>query len=269
MRAHVLTLLVLFCGTPAAAQTPPTSEAQASADAEFAEGQKAFEQKAYGAAASHFTAAYERVNNPLYLFNAAQAYRLNNDCYDAWEKYEAFRIQVQDKQVNGLDRVQEYLKSLRECHDKGPSQDNPVSQPPQPQPQPTLVVAQPQPSIVQTPEARPSNGAAYALVVGGVAVLGLAVGAEVHEEAIHSTGAKYKTTQECASLPNCGSYLQTHYNARGEAWSGVADAAYPVGGLALLAGIGLIYLHRNHGPEHMVTVAPTAQGGEVLATWRF
>jgi hypothetical protein len=272
MRFHLLTLLIVLRATVAGAQAP-TPEAQSGADAEFAEGQKAFEQKAYGVAANHFMVAFERVSNPLYLFNAAQAYRLAGDCYEAWEKYNSFVIQVADKPVNGIDRVKEYLSSLKECHDKGPSQDNPVSQPPpQPQPQPSPIVTQPPPSVVASaPVASPSNGLAFALVGGGAVVLAIAVGAQVHEDSIYSAGEKYETTTACTTVTeaSCNSWLKTQYNSPGSTFSHIADVAYPVGGLAAVTGLALIYLHRSHGPEHIVTFAPTPQGGEVLAAWRF
>jgi hypothetical protein len=269
MRYHVLTLFLVLRASVAVAQGAPS--AQAGADAEFAAGQQEFQAKHYGLAAKHFMVAFERVSNPLYLFNAAQAYRLDGNCYEAWEKYNSFYIQVKDQPVNGLDRVKEYLTQLQDCHDKHPAGDNPANPPQPPQLQPQPVAAQPPMAVVTPPAPPPSNAVAYALTVGGVVVLGLAVGAQVHEDGVYSAGQKFQSSSDCIQDGRaiCNARLQSVYNNRGEPWSTVADVAYPVGGLALLAGLGLIILHHGHAQEHMVMVAPTPQGGEVVASWHF
>jgi hypothetical protein len=270
MRTHVIAFLVLLHASLAAAQAPQGDPA--GAQAEFAAGQKAFEQKQYGEAAQHFMAAYDKdQTNPLYVFNAAQAYRLDNNCYAAYEAYDTFYKRVEDKPVAGLDTVQQYLRELKPCHDdRMPPQTNPPAQPP-PQPTPTATVTQPPPVVAPPPEARPSNGLAYALVAGGVAVVGLAVGAQVEEDSIKSAGDSFVKKCMGPATGSCSSTdLNNHYNNAGRDWSHVADVAYPVGGVALLAGLGLIYLHHNHhSAERMVAVMPTTQGGEVFATWRF
>src|SRR5579884_1611596 len=119
-RALVLALLTSLGTTAAHAQAPdaapPSPEAAQATDA-FAAGQKAYQAKDYITAAGHFEDAYKLDPNPLYLFNAAQVYRLANACQKAIDLYQDFLAKVKEQklEVSGIDQVNGYIVGLRAC----------------------------------------------------------------------------------------------------------------------------------------------------------
>lgn len=231
---------VTYAQTPDA--TPPTTapagDATAKATDAFTAGQQAYQAKDFASAASHFMDAYKLDPNPLYLFNAAQAYRLGNDCQRAMDAYQSFMQQVQEQKLNvsGTEQVHGYIEGLKVC------------------------------VINQKKAAEPSNGLAYGLMIGGVLAGGLALSGQLEADHQHFIADK------AADIGN-GSGV-TSANSAGNAWADVALVSVIVGGAAVATGAVLWYVHHRQGKadetEHAALgAAPLPGGAAVSATWRF
>lgn len=94
---HVCVILnVLALALPAQAQgdgaaPAPSDEAKHEAARRlFSQGRVAYDLGQYADAVEKFKAAYEQVQEPAFLFNIAQAYRLNSECLHAVDSYRHF-----------------------------------------------------------------------------------------------------------------------------------------------------------------------------------
>src|SRR5687767_6629239 len=83
---RIAMLVALVAGIAVARADDKAAQARAAAD----EAAKLYHQESYAAAAVKFRLAFELSNDPSYLFNIAQAYRLADDCVNAAEYYERF-----------------------------------------------------------------------------------------------------------------------------------------------------------------------------------
>src|SRR5687768_17730721 len=124
--------VVLAFATPVAAQ-PKKAEAEAA----YKEGQARYLKEDYDGAAAQFKLAYELDPDAVYLFNAAQAYRLAKKCAQARDFYQRFLDQT--KNPPNADAVKAYIVEVDEC-----AKNQPVSLPPA-EPPPTTTVVQPPP----------------------------------------------------------------------------------------------------------------------------
>jgi tetratricopeptide (TPR) repeat protein len=257
---------LLAASAPAArAQTPPNNKTEA--EAAFADGQREYANKQYKDAAGKFRYAYSEDPDPIYLFNAAQAYRLAGDCASALEEYRTFYNLVKDKQVSGLEKVQQYIDEESKC--ARDAVQPPVAQPPPVVQQPPAVGPQGPPP---PPEYHASHTPEIALFVGGAVLLGLGALGTVKERDDHSDAIKFEQTTSCTGVSTaaCNSLLDKKFNNDGKSWSNLAVGSYIVGGAAVIAGAVLLYMHRNdQSGERMISAVPMRDGGEVVATWRF
>jgi tetratricopeptide (TPR) repeat protein len=93
--AIILATLAASAGTSRGAnaqERPHASELTRQAEAKqlFGQGRIAYDLGNYDEAITKFQAAYEHLQEPLFLFNIAQSYRLKNDCLHAIDAYRRF-----------------------------------------------------------------------------------------------------------------------------------------------------------------------------------
>ncbi len=221
---------------PAAADPAASDPAKVSASVAFAAGQKAFVAKDYRTAAAQFEIAYNADPNPLYLFNAAQAYRLAGDCAKALAAYLQFQKVVQDQKLNvsGMDEVQGYISGLKLCNNPAPA--------PAPPPAPH----------------RPLYVPAYALMGVGAATLLFAAAAEVNDLVVHGN----------ADTAPSG-LTRVRLNADGHWWATAGDLTGYIGGGLVVAGAALWYFHNRGDHEQMISATPLPGGAAVSGTWHF
>nr|HEX4314528.1 hypothetical protein [Kofleriaceae bacterium] len=263
-------LLATVSGAVAHADTPPSNKTQA--EAAYADGQREYANKNYKDAADHFRFAYSNDPDPIYMFNAAQAHRLNHDCAAALEEYRTFYNLVKDKQVSGLEKVQKYIDDMTACSKDSLKPEQPTP-PPVVQQLPPQQPAQPNPQPAQpgVEGGGSSHVPEIALFAGGAALLAVGVVGTVKVGSIHTDATSFAGSTTCMNegAAACQSDLDKKFNNDGKTWQDVAAGAYVVGGVAVIAGAALLYLHRGSTSEHVVSAAPTTTGGTVFATWRF
>ena len=149
----VLATLV-WSATAAHAEPPPPS------DLRYREGKQAFASGDYAGAAARFEEAFRLSDDPVYLFNLAQAQRLAGDCAAARRSYRAFLVRVPDAS-NRAD-VEEKIASLESCA--------------APRPPPAPIVVSAPPAAIERDEAPPASHGYGGLWVAGGGAVSLAVG---------------------------------------------------------------------------------------------
>lgn len=108
-----LTVMGLFAAALCAPATAGAQRHSDSVERAHREGKQAFAQGDYETAAARFDDAYLLSDDPTYLFNLAQAQRLNGDCRAAFGSYREFLNKVPDA-PNRAD-VEEKLAALESC----------------------------------------------------------------------------------------------------------------------------------------------------------
>ncbi len=230
--------------TPTEAPAPPPAASpgdSAKASDAFAAGQKSYQSKDYARAAGHFMDAYELDHNPLYLFNAAQAYRLGEECQKAIDAYQAFLEQVQKQNLNvsGTEQVNGYIGGLKTCVEN------------------------------QRKLSAPSNTGAYSLIIGGAAVLAFSLVSQIEANQQHDSALSLVDAAKAGTMVDMNKL--NSINSTGRTWADVAVATVIVGGVAAAAGTFLLlHHHKTEQADHAAVVAaPTPGGASVIATWRF
>lgn len=258
-------VLVVFVAAIAPAQAEPDNgDAHATAAAHFAEGQKHYAASEWLAAAQEFEAAYAAERDPVYLYNAAQAYRLGSACARAAEYYRRFLDVVPDPP--NLEKVQRYLAELDACS-KVESKAGPNDAPkPDKGDVPPIVVPTPQSRIVIDPSAgRREHRIGIAIGLGGLALV--AGGAWFTHDVQTLEG--YSRAICPAAPATCAwsaakSARATDLQHRGDRAAALEVSSYALGGAALIGGI-VFYLAGDRVPrERIVPVA----GGALITTAR-
>jgi hypothetical protein len=247
-RVLVLTLSALLLEAAAARAQTPDATIPTASDAS-AKGQQAYEAKQYADAAKQFMIAYGLDPNPLYLFNAAQAYRLGDKCTEAIDAYRQFLQVVKDKQLNvsNLDQVTGYIEGMRTCAKN----------------QQAAATAEHTQTNPQPPPAAPSRTTpvlAYSVLGVGAATLLFSAAAGINTVIVHGNAQTAQTSNP------------THLaglNADGHFWASAADVTAWVGGGIVVVGAALWYLHHRGDNEHVMVVPTGPSGAAVLGTWTF
>ena len=269
-RLVVVVVLVAICS---AAHAQPDPDATGSAAAEspkaaaqdhFAAGQKQFDAGEYLPAANEFEAAFALDPDPVFLYNAAQAYRLGSACARAADYYRRFLAAVPNPP--NLEKVQHYLHELDACV-KAEAAETPTqpteSTPAQPIAAPPMSVT----TSTQPPQldGRRPMAVPIAVASGGIAALALA-GVLTHDvqtlegysQALCSPGV---ICQWDTSKQSRADDLQS----RGRRDSAIAIAAYSLGGAALVAS-ALLYVLL---PREPVAITPFPNGGAISTIIEF
>lgn len=250
-----LAICVLACLLGVAhAQTPAQTAAKATATDAYREGQRRYAAGEYAAAAARFLTAYDADPDPVYLFNAAQAFRFANDCGQAATYYRRFLAAVTS--APNLDRVRANLDEMEACAKRLPPPPRPPPSAPPPSAPPPVTAAPPAPPRDDPGATRRHIG--LALGAGGLAAV--AVGAWFH----HDVGYFEQRVADCTPARPCSAEQVDRWNDRGHRASTVAIASYSVAGAALVGGAALYLLGRADSGERSVAIAPT-RGGAIIA----
>jgi tetratricopeptide (TPR) repeat protein len=256
-----LALCVLLCSLGVAhAQTPTQTAAKATATDAYREGQRRYAAGEYAAAAAGFLAAYDADPDPVYLFNAAQAFRFAGDCVQAASYYRRFLSTVAS--APNLDRVRANLDEMDACAKRlAPPQPSAAPHSPPPSTAPPVTATAPAPPRGDPGATRRHIG--LALGAGGLAAA--AVGVWFH----HDVGYFEQRVADCTPARPCSAEQVDRWNDRGHRASTVAIASYSVAGAALVGGAALYLLGRADTGERSVAIAPTRGGAMIAAGGAF
>ncbi len=232
-------------------------DAKSKAAAAYAIGQTAYSVKDFATAAKQFAAAYALDPDPGYLFNAAQAFRFDNDCEHARDFYKQFLERVPNPPNQS--QVSSWLAEETRCVD-----DRALK--PVPPPVMARVSVGPPP-----PPPAPSHTLAYA--IGGAGIAAIAVGAFFSYEVTNIQGDDQKLTAECTTTSPCDAAFfnnfKPHLQNRADQEQHRAITCYAIGAVALAAST-FLYLRTGRTEEQpMVSVAPISGGALVVGGLAF
>jgi tetratricopeptide (TPR) repeat protein len=256
-------VLSLFIASSAFAQAKTDKEIAAD---DFAEGQKEFLARDYLPAAAKFDDAYARDPDPVYLYNAAQAYRHGSACARAAENYRKFLALVPNPP--NLDKVTKYIDELDACA-KADSAPEPPTLPPAPvvPPPPTPTTpARPPPTLVvhERPNAGLERHLGIGLGAGGVVLI--AIGALFTHDVHTIEGYSAAICAANCTWTTAKQQRADDLKRRGDRDSHLGVASYAVGGTALISGV-LLYVIGSRGPE--TSFEPARGGGSVAVRFSF
>ncbi|MCX5747049.1 MAG: hypothetical protein NT062_31650 [Proteobacteria bacterium] len=265
MKRLVLTWVLATVTTVTTVHADPRT-----ASALYAEGQTAYQARDYDVAATKFIAAYAADADPVYLFNAAQAYRFGKDCDQSADYYQRFLAKVPNPP--NADKIKAWAADMRACAS--------LRATPPPPPPITTIVPPPAPLPPPVSVDAPSRGpriAAYVTGGIGIVALGLATVSAVQGRAARRDQDAVCPTMDCtwmAGPPGTTADYQGRLDAarrRGDAANLRAYVGFAVGGVALAASVGLfVYTRGAHGTtERQLAIVPTTTGGLVVGTFGF
>ncbi|MBA3397054.1 MAG: hypothetical protein H0T89_30775 [Deltaproteobacteria bacterium] len=261
----------LALATVAATRTPAfaTPESKSAAEAAYAQGQKRYTEGDYLGAAARFKEAYGLDADPVYLFNAAQAYRFGKDCKAAADYYRQF-LSAAPTTPNRA-KVEEYIVEMDACVKAA----EPVPVDPVP---PTTNLAPSEPAVSDPGPAAEGGGSGTQRMVGigvGVAgVVGIGVGIAYALKA-RSTQSEREglcepnPTGPCEWTPQ-DSDDEVRLDKQGKRQTRNARIALGAGSAALVVGIVLFALGGGDDEEEPeLSIVPIADGAMVTRGFRF
>jgi hypothetical protein len=263
-RLLAITLIVLWSGTAAAQQKPDVAALEAS-------GNKHFELAEYDAAINDFKEAFRISDEPGFLYNIAQAYRLKRDCREASTFYKNFLRRVPT--APNAAKVRERITEMDEC-----AKTQPVAVTPTPTPTPTTTPITQQPTgPVDQPEQPegppPPNPRAWMKWAGiaglGVGALGAGLGIKF---ALDGKAANDDLADKCAT--QCSGAEAKAIEDKGKAANRNALISSVAGGAFIAGGVVLFVLSQRGGDaasaeEPDVSFQLTRGGATASYGWRF
>jgi tetratricopeptide (TPR) repeat protein len=226
------------------------------AAAEFAEAQRLFKAKDYVKAADRFKAAFAADEDPVYLFNIAQALRHAKQCNESRDYYKKFLAAA--SQIPNRDKVEKWLAEVEACA----TPDKPAEpKPDPPKPVPDIAKQPDSPRTVQ-PRAAVDRGrgrrrAGLVAIATGVVGAGAGVyfttrvsAAERDREALCPMSCTWD-----AALDERAKVLDD----RGNRTSTLAIASFAVGGAALVGGV-VLYVTGRSARSERIAIVPVPGG---------
>jgi tetratricopeptide (TPR) repeat protein len=285
VKRALVTLALVLTAAPAAAQAP---DPQVEAERLYDEGNIHFEVAEWDEAIASWRAGYKLVQEPLFLYNIAQAYRQKNDCVNARASYKSYLRKAPTGEYS--EKSKKRVIEMEECiRQKGGDPDVEVPDPTVEDPKvedpkvedpkiedprvedPKVEVAQ-----IELPE-RPIVEERHAGTVDRgrtKRIIGLAGG--ITGVVLAATGGYFSAQAraadrdvEAACEDTCTAEEVDQFTAEGEAAQRNAAILYVAGGVTLAAGIGVYVWGVLDREAPAVTLAPTSGGASVLAGWRF
>jgi tetratricopeptide (TPR) repeat protein len=241
--------IVCLCASAAMAQPAPADDAGERSRAADAEGKVLFEQDNFSAAIAKFTEAYELLNDPAYLFNIAQAYRLMGDCENSAVYYKRFLDDV--PHPPNEDKIRAWYVSQLECVNAKAKRA--------PSPAPAPVPVAPQPTTSSTSGKRI---AAYALA--GTSLVAFGVGGYFLWDAGNLRDARDERLAGCTMLDPCDAGPIDDYDRRGSRANILSIVGFAAGGAALAGAVALFVLDRRERTETPIAITPLP-GGAMFA----
>jgi tetratricopeptide (TPR) repeat protein len=255
-----LVVLVTLCANGAArAEDTNTTQARE----HYNKGAKAFALGKFDDAIKEYEAAYELRDDPVFLYNIAQAHRLNRNPERALFFYRSY-LSHAPKAENAADVRQKIADLQKLVDEQAHSQSAPPTMPITPE-HPTNEAAQPPSTATATPPAaattpppvddnagRSKTIAGIALIAGGAAIL---VSGIVLSALVPGINSDLKN-----AASNGGTY-DPSLQSRAKTFQVVGPVLDGVGGLAAVAGGVLLYLgHRDKTRAH-ASVTPMVGAG--------
>lgn len=244
--------------------------ARADAKALYAEGQDAYKKGNYAVAAAKFSAAYDADPDPVYLFNAAQAYRLGDDCVRAADFYQRFLAKVPNPP--NADKIHGWADETAAC---ARAKQPPPAPHPDRTPGTTGTSATPAPPAAQpatpppAPAAAPTRSRVPGAVLLGTGVVGLVVGG-VFAAGWHAAQADSDAVCNHCTVWDPGfNQRLADDKSRAKRDSALAISSFAVGGALVATGAVFLFVLDGTPAADRVTVAPTASGATVSTTFHF
>ena len=272
MKRLLLALLVLASATPALAQQKPdTSALEAS-------GNKHYSLAEYDAAIADFKEAFRISDEPGFLYNIAQSYRLKNDCREASTFYKNYLRKATEANkgtppANAV-KVHDFIEKMDECaktQAPPPTTTTPTTTTPT-----TTAQTTPQPEQPETPEtpAPVANSRGW-MKWAGLAGVGLgAIGGGLGIKfALDSKGYNDDLKTKCAT--SCTSEEALGIQSDGKAANRNAVIFGVAGGALFVGGAVLFVLSMTGGSSQPADAEPAAslqftRGGATASyAWRF
>lgn len=242
--AAILSLAVLAAPAPVAAQPTPSGTAAE----HFERGRRLYDVASYPEAIAEFKLAYTLEPDPSYLFNIAQAYRLDGDCAGAADFFKRYL-----KAEPTSDRRAKIATLIAEC--------KPREQPAPPPPD-TGAPAEPEEPLPPPDPGRSRRIIGLATAIGGGVLL--AAGGAL---AYNVSSLESEIEDRCATECNWDEVRGLDDKARTR--STLSTVAFVTGGVAVLGGTALYLWGRHMTHEARVAIQPVAGGALATAAFAF
>ena len=244
IRATVVVIALAVAGT-AVAQPAPTGTAAE----HFERGKRLYDVASYAEAIAEFKLAYTLEPDPSYLFNIAQAYRLDGDCVAAADFFRRFL-----KADPASDRRGKIDKLIAECKPR----ETPVA------PEPTDTGA---PSEPDEPPAPPDPGKSRRIIGLATAIGGGVLLVTGGALAYNVSSLESEIEDRCAT--DCNWDEVRGLDSKAHTRSTLSTVAFVAGGAAILGGTALYFWGRHMTREARVAIVPTAGGAFATAAFEF
>ncbi|NVB78668.1 MAG: hypothetical protein HOV81_09765 [Kofleriaceae bacterium] len=267
MRLTAIALIVFSAAAASAQPKPDAASLEAS-------GNKHFELAEYDAAIADFKEAFRISDEPGYLYNIAQAYRLKKDCREAATFYKTYLRRV--PAAPNAAKIRQRISEMEKCAETQPAA--PVVTAPTPTPTPTTTIAPPpttaQAEPLEQPEEPemppPANNKGWmkwsGLAAIGVGAIGVGLGAKFMFD---GRAANDDLEEQCKF--SCTSAEAKAIEDDGKAANRNAVIFGVAGGAVLVTGVVLVVLSRSGGSheEPAVSLQLTRGGAAAGYAWHF
>lgn len=265
-----ITFLVLWSSVAAAQSKPDVSALEAS-------GNKHFELAEYDAAITDFKEAFRISDEPGFLYNIAQAYRLKNDCREAATFYKNYLRRVPN--APNAAKVRQRIAEMEKCAETQPppatvppptttTQVQPPTEPAKPG-EPAKPNEQPTKEPAAPPPPNPRGWMKWA-GIGSIAA-GAVSGGLAIKFALDGKSANDDLAKLCAT--SCTGADAKKIEADGHAANRNAVIAAVAGGALIGAGVVLVVLSRQSSApaneEADVSLQLTHGGATAGYAWHF
>ncbi|MSP62219.1 MAG: hypothetical protein EXR72_18180 [Myxococcales bacterium] len=204
---------------------------------------KLYDQRRYLEAATEFEAAYAAKDDPVFLYNVAQAYRLAGELEGALSAYGSYL--KRSPRASNREEVDARILELQKAIEQ---QRQAPAQPPLPTVTPPVAPGPPPPALPPPP--RPGR----ALLFSGIAVAGVGVAALVVGVVF---GVQALTLSDQLSHPTPGQVFDPSVESSGQTAQWVGIGLLAGGGVALIGGAALFALGlRARHREAPIALAP-------------
>jgi hypothetical protein len=263
-RVLAITFVLLFSATVSAQQKPDVSALEAS-------GNKHFELAEYDAAITDFKEAFRISDEPGFLYNIAQAYRLKRDCREAATFYKTYLRRV--PAAPNAAKIRERITEMDKCAETQPVAAPVVTTPTTTTPTTTATATTPepleQPEQPETPPAANPRGWMKWAGIGALGVGAIGVGLGV-KFALDGKAADDDFAKLCET--SCTGAQAKEIESDGKAANRNAVIATVAGGAFIATGVVLVVLSRSGGSaaqEPEVGFQITRGGANASYAWRF
>ena len=268
-RFVAITFVMLWTAVASAQQKPDVSALETS-------GNKHFELAEYDAAITDFKEAFRISDEPGFLYNIAQAYRLKKDCREAATFYKNYLRRV-PKAPNAA-KIRERIAEMDKCAETQPVTPPPVTTmpttttPTTTTPPTTTAQTEPvqQPETPETPEAPPAANPRGWMKWAGIAAIGVGAlgGGLAIKFALDGKSADDDLAKLCET--SCSGAQAKAIEDDGKAANRNAVIAGVAGGAFLATGVVFLVLSRGGATQQPEVALQLTRGGASAGyAWHF